>query len=184
MWRLRLSNEECLDLVEGVKIAVCNRSLPFDAETIRPQIGPFISQRKQEFQEAFKQKQIAAMNTLFAKLDADPHVVRLADGLRYEIVQPGNETFPHMRQTVLVNYTGRTLDGHIFDQTVNEPLHVDVGRVMKGWNEGIQKVGVGGKIRLYIPPSLGYGSDAVSGIPADSTLIYDIELLGITSGAK
>ena len=80
-----------------------------------------------------------------------------------------------MGQTVLVNYTASTLDGHVFDQTAHEPLHVDVGRVMPGWNDGIQKIDVGGKIRLYIPPSLGYGSDAVSGVPADSTLIYDIE---------
>jgi FKBP-type peptidyl-prolyl cis-trans isomerase len=82
-----------------------------------------------------------------------------------------------------VDYTGRLLDGTIFDKTYNEPLHIEVGSVIPGWNEGIQKINRGGKIKLYVPPSLGYGTEDMSGvvapIPADSTLIYEIELLEI-----
>jgi FKBP-type peptidyl-prolyl cis-trans isomerase len=151
--------------------------LGFDAEVWQPQSEQFIDERRQQYREAFKEKQIAAVNTLFATLSKDTNVVTLPDGLRYEIVKPGNTHFPRTGEIVLVNYTGQTLNGHVFDQTVNEPLHVEVGRVMPGWSEGIQKIGIGGTI--YIPPWLGYGGDAVSGIPANSTLIYDIKLLDI-----
>lgn len=182
--QLTLSREELTNLLAGLAAGVREQPLPFDAEKFGPQIDQFVSGRKAAFQQMRQQKQIAAMNALFAKLDGDTNVVTLPDGLRYEILEPGDHHFPRRGQIVLVNYTGQTLDGHVFDQTINEPLHVEVGRVMPGWNEGIQKIGVGGKIRLYIPPSLGYGGDAVSGIPAYSTLIYNIELLDIQDAAK
>ena len=123
------------------------------------------------------------MNALFTKLKENTNVVTLPDGLCYEVLKPGRGPFPKAGQIVLVNYTARLINGRIFDRTMNEPLHVKVGSVIHGWNEGIQKINKGGKIRLYIPPSLGYGSDAVSGIPADSTLIYEIELIDIEGGA-
>lgn len=184
LWRLMLNNGELTSFLAGLETGIRGQPLSFDAEKVQPEIDQFISEHKEQFQSAFKQKQIAAMNTLFAKLDADTNVVKLPDGLRYQVLRPGNNQFPKRGQIVLVNYTGQTLDGHVFDQTVNEPLHVTVGRVIPGWSEGIQKIGIGGKIKLYIPPSLGYGGDAVSGIPAYSTLVYDIDLLAIQDAAK
>lgn len=182
--RLMLSEAELTNFLAGLETGVRGQPLSFDAEKLHPEIDQFVSERRDQYQLAFKQKQIAAMNALFAKLDTDTNVVKLPDGLRYQIVHVGDKHFPECGQIVLVNYTGQTLDGHIFDQTVNEPLHVEVGRVIPGWSEGIQKIGVGGKIKLFIPPSLGYGGDAVSGIPAYSTLVYDIDLLAIQDAAK
>jgi len=184
LWRLTLSDDELANFLTGLEKGVRGHSLSFDAGKYQPQIDQFVNERREQFQLAFKKKQIAAMNALFAKLDIDTNIVKLPDGLRYKIVRPGNDHFAKPGQIVLVNYTGQTLDGHVFDQTVNEPLHVEVGRVIPGWSEGIQKIGIGGKIKLYIPPSLGYGGDAVSGIPADSTLVYDIELLDIQDASK
>lgn len=177
--RLLLNGDELTNLLTGLETGIRNQPLDFDAETLQPQIEQFINERKQHYQEAFKEKQIAAMKSLFATLSKDTNVVELPDGLRYEIMKRGNTHFPRTGDIVLVNYTGQTLNGHVFDQTVNEPLHVEIGRVIPGWSEGIQKISIGGKIKLYIPPWLGYGGDAVSGIPANSTLIYDIELLDI-----
>jgi FKBP-type peptidyl-prolyl cis-trans isomerase len=184
LWRLMLSDDEFGNFLAGLEAGVRGQSLSFDAEKLQPKIDQFVSERRQQFQLAFAQKQIADMNALFTRLDTDTNVVKLPDGLRYQVLRPGDHHFPKTGQTVLVNYTGQTLDGHVFDQTVNEPLHVEVGRVMPGWSEGIQKIGVGGKIKLYIPPTLGYGGDAVSGIPAYSTLVYDIELLDIQDAPK
>jgi FKBP-type peptidyl-prolyl cis-trans isomerase len=184
LWKLSLNPNELAGLAKGFESGVRGNALSNEAQRGLPLVDQFVNDRKQQFQEAFRQKQMAAMASLFAKLDKDTNVVRLSDGLRYEIVKPGSGVFPKVGETVLVNYTGRTLGGNIFDQTVNEPLHVEVGRVIRGWNEGIQKIRVGGKIKLYIPPSLGYGGDAVSGIPAYSTLIYDIELLRIENTAE
>jgi FKBP-type peptidyl-prolyl cis-trans isomerase len=184
LWRLMLSDDELTNFLAGLEAGVRGQPLSFDAVKSEPEIDQFVSERRAQYQLAFKQKQIAAMHALFARLDTDTNVIKLSDGLRYQILRPGDNHFPRHGQIVLVNYTGQTLDGHIFDQTVNEPLHVEVGRVIPGWSEGIQKIGVGGKIKLYIPPSLGYGGDAVSGIPADSTLVYDIDLLAIQDAAK
>jgi len=184
LWRLMLSDDELANFMAGLETGVRGQPLSFDAEKFQPEIDQFVNERQDQYQLAFKQKQIAAMNALFARLDTDTNVVKLSDGLRYQILKPGDRHFPRRGQIVLVNYTGQTLDGHIFDQTVNEPLHVEVGRVIPGWSEGIQKIGVGGKIKLYIPPSLGYGGDAVSGIPANSTLVYDIDLLAIQDTTK
>jgi FKBP-type peptidyl-prolyl cis-trans isomerase len=184
LWRLLLSDDELTNFLAGLEAGVRGQPLSFDAVKCEPEIDQFVSERRDQYQLTFKQKQIAAMNALFDKLDRDTNVTKLPDGLHYQILQPGDRHLPKRGQIVLVNYTGQTLDGHVFDQTVNEPLHVEVGRVIPGWSEGIQKIGVGGKIKLYIPPSLGYGGDAVSGIPADSTLVYDIDLLAIEETPK
>ena len=84
---------------------------------------------------------------------------------------------------MLVDYTGWLTDGTVFDRTDNEPLNVEVGSVIRGWNEGIERLGRGGKVKLYIPPELGYKEVPMSGhvapIPAGSTLIYEITLLDI-----
>jgi len=119
------------------------------------------------------------MDRLFADLKRNPNTIELPDGLRYEILKQGDGKFPKDGETVLVNYTGHLIDGSVFDKTMEEPLRVKVGSVIAGWNEGVQKIREGGKIKLYIPPSLGYGEEAVSGIPSGSTLIYEIELVDI-----
>src|SRR4029077_19683553 len=135
-----------------------------------------------------QQQRLDEMNALFAKLKKNKRVIELPDGVRYEVVKPGKGPFPKPGQTVLVDYTGRLANGTVFDQTYNEPLHIEVGSVIPGWNEGIQKIGKGGRIKLYIPPSLGYGDEDSSGvvapIPADSTLIYEIDLLNIEDAPK
>jgi FKBP-type peptidyl-prolyl cis-trans isomerase len=94
-------------------------------------------------------------------------------------LKQGDGTFPKGGDTVLVNYAGRLIDGSVFDKTMGDPLRVKVGSVITGWSEGVQKIGKGGKIRLYIPPALGYGEESVSGIPSGSALIYEIELVDI-----
>jgi FKBP-type peptidyl-prolyl cis-trans isomerase len=108
--------------------------------------------------------------------------------LRYEILKPGRGPHPKLGQIVRVDYSARLVDGTLFDQTYNEPLHIGVGSIIPGWNEGIQKISAGGRIKLYIPPSLGYGDEDMSGvvapIPGGSTLIYDIQLLEIQDPLK
>ena len=132
-------------------------------------------------------KRIDEMNTYLAGLKKNPRVVELPDGLRYEILRTGEGPKPKLGQVVIVDYTGRLIDGTIFDQTYNEPLHVEVGSVIPGWNEGIQQINKGGRIKLYVPPAIGYGDENVSGvvsrIPANSLLIYEIELIDIKNAA-
>jgi FKBP-type peptidyl-prolyl cis-trans isomerase len=86
-------------------------------------------------------------------------------------------------KTVSVHYTGTLTNGTKFDSSVDRgtPFEFTLGegRVIQGWEQGVKGMKVGGKRKLVIPPSLGYGSQANGSIPANSTLIFEIELLGV-----
>jgi len=181
--RFGLDETELAALLRGLAAGVNGRPAPYDWQKIRPALGKFVTDRREKVRRATRQKRLDEMNALFASLKQNTNIVELPDGLRYEILKPGNGPYPKPGQIVLVNYTGRLVDGTVFDKTYNEPLHIEVGSVIPGWNEGIQKINKGGRLKLYIPPEIGYGDENRSGvvapIPADSTLIYDIEVLDI-----
>lgn len=103
-------------------------------------------------------------------------------GLRWKDLAPGAGASPKQGQQVVVHYTGRLTDGTVFDASRK---HGDVfkfrlgqGDVIRGWDEGVASMKVGGVRRLVVPPALGYGSAGSGKIPPDSTLVFDIELLG------
>ncbi len=180
---LGLAEGERGALTEGLLQGVKGRAAPADFEKTRHDLEAFIADLRAGARRAAREKRREEMEALFARLKTDPAVVELPSGLRYEILRRGAGAFPKAGQIVLVDYVGRLIDGSVFDRTDNEPLNVEVGSVIRGWNEGIQLINRGGKIRLYIPPELGYKEQAISGhsgpIPAGSTLIYEIELLDI-----
>lgn len=109
-----------------------------------------------------------------------------ASGLRYEELQVGDGTVATGRgQTVVVHYTGWLEDGTKFDSSVdrNDPFSfpLDCGYVIKGWDEGVKGMRIGGRRRLIIPSELGYGARGAGGvIPPDATLIFEVELLEIS----
>ena len=99
-------------------------------------------------------------------------------GLQYKIIEAGNEVKPGPQDTVWVKYCGKLIDGTVFDETPEDadPIHFTLNRVVKGWGEGLQLIGEGGKIQLFIPSELGYGEQGTQGIEPNSTLIFDVEL--------
>lgn len=110
-----------------------------------------------------------------------------ASGLRYEDIETGSgEAVTGRGQTVIVHYTGWLEDRTKFDSSVDrgEPFSfpVDCSYVIPGWDEGVKGMQVGGKRRLVIPPELAYGSRGAGGvIPPDATLIFEIELLEVST---
>jgi len=103
-----------------------------------------------------------------------------ASGLYYIIEKPGGANHPKSNSTVTAYYKGYLTNGTIFDQTpysAGKPTTFSLLNVIDGWQEGLQLIGVNGKIKLFIPSALGYGSVAKTSIPANSVLIFEVELV-------
>lgn len=132
--------------------------------------------------EASKQKSVAEGTAFLAKNAERPGVITLPSGLQYEVVTEGTGPTPKSTDKVKVHYTGKLINGSVFDSSVErgEPIVFPVTGVIAGWVEALQLMKVGSKWKLYIPQNLAYGErGAGAQIGPYSTLIFDVELLGI-----
>ena len=129
---------------------------------------------------------VSENNTLIAsKTMTDANAISTPSGLKYIEIKEGTGAQPQAGQTVSVHYTGTLEDGTKFDSSRdrNQPFSfkLGAGQVIKGWDEGLSTMKVGGQRQLIIPPGLGYGSRGAGGvIPPNATLIFDVELLKIS----
>lgn len=127
----------------------------------------------------------AILNEGLAFLESNKNksgVIVLPSGLQYEIITEGSGAKPTATQTVTCHYHGTLTNGTVFDSSVKRgaPASFPLNRVISGWTEALQLMPVGSKWRLFLPPQLAYGSMQVGSIPANSTLIFEVELLGIS----
>jgi len=104
----------------------------------------------------------------------DTEAESLESGLFYLIRENGNDRHPSTSSNITVSYVGKLLNGQRFDQ--GEFFTSPLNQLIAGWQQGIPLIGEGGKITLYIPSSLGYGSLSTGSIPANSVLIFDVTL--------
>lgn len=114
-------------------------------------------------------------------------VTTTASGLQYEILKTGTGPKPAADNTVKVHYHGTTVDGVVFDSSVDrgEPVTFGLGQVIKGWTEALQLMPVGSKWKIYIPSELGYGEQAAGPkIKPNSVLIFEVELISIEPTPK
>ena len=128
--------------------------------------------------EIYKQKNIQFLKDL----SAEEGIMRLPRGIYYKVLEQGNGSIsPTVRSIVSVHYRGTLIDGKEFDNSYkrNYPEAFRLCDVIDGWQLALQQMHVGDKWIIYIPYELGYGSKACAGIPAFSTLIFEVELLGI-----
>ncbi len=118
----------------------------------------------------------------FAANAAEPGVVALPSGVQYKVLEEGKGPKPTAQDVVLVGYKGELTDGTVFDQ--NEQTAMPVDGVVPGFSEGLQQMQRGGRYKLWIPATLGYGAEAKGPIPANSTLIFEVHLLDFKSKAE
>jgi peptidyl-prolyl cis-trans isomerase A (cyclophilin A) len=137
----------------------------------------FEGSREKRIAEAKKQAE-EAMEKLAAGFE------KTESGLRYKLIQKGNGKKAEKGKTVSVHYSGSLENGQVFDSSYKRKEPIDFalgkGQVIEGWDEGIALLQVGDKARFVIPSHLGYGSRGAGGvIPADATLIFDVELMDV-----
>lgn len=181
-------------LLRGITLALGGKELPYDAQQIQGQLQEFMGKKQEAFMTKLRMQNLAESTAFFTKLKENKNVVELPSGLRYEILKPATGAPGKPGQVATIHYTGALLSGQVFDSSVErkEPIEVllqaatgaNPNGAMPGMVEGLLKVGVGGKARLYIPPSLAYGDDGFQGIPPGATLVFDVEVLGVKDAPK
>jgi len=105
-------------------------------------------------------------------------IVKDDSGIYYQIITPGGTSHPTVNSAVNISYVGSELDGTVFDKNANTTLLLT--QVIKGWQYGVPKIGIGGEIKLFIPSALGYGNNDQGVIAANSVLVFDISLFNFS----
>lgn len=167
-------------IVKGMKDAVKAEGNPRDttfAEQFK--INPeLMNQVLDAFVQA-RRDYTAALNSekgdaYIAEFEQKEGVQTTESGLRYRIYDEGNDVHPASKDTVWCDYKGTLVDGSVFDE--NKDIRFLMHRVVKGWTEGLQLIGEGGRIELVVPAELGYGERGSRGIAPNSVLHFDITL--------
>ena len=142
----------------------------------------FFKVKQQYNQAVLKERLIKEGRDFLAQNAQQPGVITTPSGLQYKVLVKGEGEVPQSTDKVKVNYEGRLIDGTVFDASSkhgNAPATFTPTQVIKGWTEALTMMPVGSKWQLYIPQELGYGERPAGNIPPYSTLIFDVELVGI-----
>ena len=178
---LGFTQDELDSIAKGVIGGIKGKESPYQLQKVGPAMDEFMQRKETTLVQGMKAKNLSDAAAFFTKLSADKNVVELPDGLRYEILKPGEGNPPKPTDKVRVNYTGTLLNGTVFDSSTSrgKPAEFELDKVIPGWTEGLQKTSKGGKIKLYVPPQLAYGDGGRPGIPPGSALIFEVELVEI-----
>jgi len=175
-------------LVKGIKDALTDTKLALSKDDMTKTYGAW--QQQMRAKQAAKQAKEAADNlaagTAYLEANKAKEGVKvLPSGLQYKVIKEGKGNTPAADDKVKTHYRGKLIDGTEFDSSYkrNQPAEFPVKGVIKGWTEALQLMKVGGKWELYIPANLAYGQRGRPNIPANSTLIFEIELLEVTKAA-
>lgn len=184
---LKLTPTEFDIFLQGMKDAYAGKDLPKNIDTFGQKMMEYLKNRA-EATLAEKAKEVEAKSAKFwSELEKTEGVQKTASGLAFKVIDKGSDKeIASDNSDVTINYTGKLVDGTVFDSTDKhgQPATFNLANVIPGFREGLQKVGRGGKVILYIPAKLGYGAQSIPGIPPHSTLIFDVEILDVKNAPK
>ena len=168
--------------VAGIRDAHARKDSAYSEEELQKAFEQY--QQEMQKKQATDSKEAQSINNAFLQQNqTKPGVKTTKSGLQYVITKEGTGKSPSLNSTVKVHYTGKLVDGKVFDSSVErgEPLEFKLNQVIPGWTEGLQLMKEGGKATLFIPSELGYGPQGAPGgaIPPNSTLIFDVELIQV-----
>jgi FKBP-type peptidyl-prolyl cis-trans isomerase len=187
LFELEFNKAELDALIKGLQAAAAGKDSPYELNAIGPVLQEFMQKKQTSYFGKLKEKNAAENAAFFTKLKDNKKVVQLPDGLCYEVLKQGDGAFPKPTDVVKIHYTGSLVNGTVFDSSVErgQPLEMPVNQFVPGFTEGLQKINKGGKIKMYIPPQLGYGDEPKGEIPPGSALVFEVELLDVNpAGAQ
>jgi FKBP-type peptidyl-prolyl cis-trans isomerase len=172
------------ELLASGLLQVINDSSAYDvmsAQTIFRELTMSISQAEAQNAEAASMATLEEGISFLEENGRKEGVTTTESGLQYEVLTLGDGPMPTETSTVSVYYEGTLIDGTVFDGNFDsgEPISFPLNGVIPGWTEGLQLMPVGSTYKFYIPSNLAYGSQATGPIPANSTLIFKVELLDV-----
>lgn len=173
------------DFADGVAAVFSGETPKMTYDEAKEEIRKFFTEMEERQKtEAAKMGEVNAKagENFLAENAKRPEVKTTATGLQYEIVKEGDGPTPNRGDRVTVHYTGKLIDGTVFDSSVErgEPATFGVTQVIPGWVEALQMMKTGSQWRLYIPSKLAYGPNGAGGvIGPNATLIFDVELIKI-----
>ena len=189
---LDLSADEQSVYMEGARLALEGKEAPMKLGDIMEPMQEFLKNRSTESEKKrmTKIKKIAADNRKIGEdsvkkaMKDDKNLKKSASGLVYGITKAGNDVRASEEDSVEIYYKGSLIDGKVFDESKEKTVTFPLNGVIPGIKEGLQLLGEGGKATLYIPDNLGYGEYDIPGIPAGSTLVFDVEIVKVIKPMK
>jgi len=171
-------------ILRGLKDGLAGGKTLMTDEEVKTALTAFQNELRKEQQarlQAMAETNKKTADTFLAENKAKDGVVALPSGLQYKILQAGDGPKPDASDVVVCNYKGTLLDNSEFDSSYKrgQPASFAVTGVIRGWTEALQLMPVGSKWQLFIPPDLAYGVSGRPGIPPNSVLVFEIELLSI-----
>ena len=180
--RLELKDDEIQALYKGLVSSAKGEKPDLELQTYQPKIQEMFKKRMEKI--ASKQQE-GGKTFLEDFLKNNKDAKKTKSGLVYQIMKEGGKKKPSETDTVEVHYHGTLINGEVFDSSVDrgKTISFPLNRVIKGWTEGVQLIGEGGKVKLVIPPELAYGeAGAPPKIPGGATLVFEVELFKIKKG--
>ena len=190
---LGCNTDETNAFLEGVRLALDGKDAPVKLGEVMQSMQVFLQKRAGEFEKKHQEelKMTAEKNRkdgdkfMADLLKKDSSIKTTASGLSYKILAEGdNKLKASDEDSVEIYYTGKLINGKVFDESKAKAITFPLNGVVPGIKEGLQLIGQGGKITLYIPDNLAYGEYDIPSIPAGSRLIFDVELVKVIKTEK
>jgi len=180
--------------LQGASLAIEDKDSPCKLGDIMDPMQKFLQKRSEDYAKKHQEelKVIAEKNRkagqefMVNTKQKDSTIKTTPSGLSYKIISEGDQNIKATDEdSVEIFYTGKLIDGKIFDESKNDsPITFPLNGVVPGIKEGLQLIGQGGKVTLYIPDNLAYGEYDIPSIPAGSLLVFDVELVKVTKAEK
>lgn len=176
-------------LIRGIQDILAKREPLLTYEQAGEVINEYSNRRRadgERLRQELGEKNRVAGQAFLADNAKQPGVSTTASGLQYTVMQEGTGPKPKPTDRVRVHYKGTLIDGKVFDSSYDrgEPVVFELNRVIVGWIEGLQLMGVGSKYKFFIPPELAYAESAPGEIGPNAVLIFEVELLAIEGSSN